>query len=126
MESNTNSARPIFWMGVMTGSLGKQWGRMKRRAGDGKCQCTLLALSARRADTGKHVNRARDCAMKKLIIILLLGAAFWQFYLSKPGNPIISNIASDGSVIRSLSMPILSPISVQKIEAYLGAGHAAH
>src|SRR5690606_36102572 len=34
--------------------------------------------------------------MKKLIIILLLGAAFWQFYLSKPGNPIISNIAGDG------------------------------
>lgn len=37
--------------------------------------------------------------MKKLIIILLLGAAFWQFYLSKPGNPMISNIASDGSVM---------------------------
>ncbi|MGX9080078.1 hypothetical protein ACWTQY_29880, partial [Klebsiella pneumoniae] len=30
---------------------------------------------------------------------LLLGAAFWQFYLSKPGSPIISNIASDGSVM---------------------------
>jgi hypothetical protein len=37
--------------------------------------------------------------MKKLIIVLLLGAAFWQFYLSKPGSPIISNIASDGSVM---------------------------
>lgn len=32
----------------------------------------------------------------------------------------LDRIASDGSVIRSLSMPILSPISVQKIEAYLG------
>ncbi|AVO54358.1 excalibur calcium-binding domain-containing protein [Ectopseudomonas mendocina] len=39
--------------------------------------------------------------MKKLIIILLLGAAFWQFYLSKPGSPVISNIASDGSVMES-------------------------
>lgn len=37
--------------------------------------------------------------MKKLIIILLLGAAFWQFYLSKPGSPVISNIASDGTVM---------------------------
>ena len=37
--------------------------------------------------------------MKKLIIILLLGGAVWQFYLSKPGSPIISNIASDGSVM---------------------------
>ncbi|VEE14526.1 excalibur calcium-binding domain-containing protein [Ectopseudomonas mendocina] len=37
--------------------------------------------------------------MQKLIIILLLGAAFWQFYLSKPGNPIISNVAGDGSVM---------------------------
>lgn len=43
--------------------------------------------------------------MKKLIIILLLGAAFWQFYLSKPGNPIISNIASDGSV---MDRPVVS------------------
>lgn len=32
----------------------------------------------------------------------------------------LDRIASDGSVIRSLSMPILSPISVKKIEAYLG------
>lgn len=37
----------------------------------------------------------------------------------------LDRIASDGSVIRSLSMPILSPISVQKIEAYLGANPAA-
>ncbi len=32
----------------------------------------------------------------------------------------LDRIASDGSVIRSLSMPILTPISVRKIEAYLG------
>lgn len=37
----------------------------------------------------------------------------------------LDRIASDGSVIRSLSMPILSPISVQKIEAYLGTNPAA-
>lgn len=37
----------------------------------------------------------------------------------------LDRIASDGSVIRSLSMPILSPISVQKIESYLGANPAA-
>jgi hypothetical protein len=43
--------------------------------------------------------------MKKLIIILLLGAAFWQFYLSKPGNPIISNITSNGSLMDN---PVLS------------------
>ncbi|MBH3337498.1 excalibur calcium-binding domain-containing protein [Pseudomonas mendocina] len=52
--------------------------------------------------------------MKKLIIILLLGAAFWQFYLSKPGNPIISNIASDGSVMDSpvVSQPGASSFSL--------------
>lgn len=32
----------------------------------------------------------------------------------------LDRIASDGSVIRSLSMPILTPISVKKIEEYLG------
>lgn len=37
--------------------------------------------------------------MKKLLVILLLGAAFWQFDLSKPGSPVISNIANDGSVM---------------------------
>ncbi len=37
----------------------------------------------------------------------------------------LDRIASDGSVIRSLSMLILSPISVQKIESYLGANPAA-
>lgn len=37
----------------------------------------------------------------------------------------LDRIASDGSVIRSLSMPILTPISVQKIESYLGANSAA-
>lgn len=36
----------------------------------------------------------------------------------------LDRIASDGSVIRSLSMPILTPISVRKIEAYLGANPA--
>lgn len=38
----------------------------------------------------------------------------------------LDRIASDGSVIRSLSMPILTPISVQKIEAYLGNNPSAH
>ena len=43
--------------------------------------------------------------MKKWLIILLLGGAFWQFYLSKPGNPLISNIASDGS---QMSEPVIT------------------
>jgi diguanylate cyclase (GGDEF)-like protein len=38
----------------------------------------------------------------------------------------LDRIASDGSVIRSLSMPILTPISVQKIEAFLGNNPSTH
>lgn len=37
----------------------------------------------------------------------------------------LDRIASDGSVIRSLSMPIFTPISIQKIEAYLDSNPAA-
>jgi diguanylate cyclase (GGDEF)-like protein len=38
----------------------------------------------------------------------------------------LDRIASDGSVIRSLSMPVLTPISVQKIEDYLAHNNSAH
>lgn len=38
----------------------------------------------------------------------------------------LDRIASDGSVIRSLSMPILTPISAQKIENYLAHNNSAH
>ncbi len=37
----------------------------------------------------------------------------------------LDRIASDGSVIRSLSMPLFTPVSVQKIEAYLGSHPSA-
>lgn len=39
--------------------------------------------------------------MKKLIIILLLGAAYWQFYLGQPGNPLSSPVATDASYATS-------------------------
>lgn len=57
--------------------------------------------------------------MKKLIIILLLGTAFWQFYLSKPGNPIISNIASDGSLMDNpvVNQPGTSSLSLDKLRS---------
>lgn len=42
--------------------------------------------------------------MKKLIVLLLLGAAFWQLYLKAPDSPIITNIAADGSL---LSRPVV-------------------
>lgn len=48
----------------------------------------------------------------------LLSFALTQDLLQLMGD--LDRIASDGSVIRSLSMPIFSPISVQKIETYLG------
>ncbi|ACE84253.1 GGDEF domain-containing protein [Cellvibrio japonicus] len=38
----------------------------------------------------------------------------------------LDRIASDGSVIRSLSMPILTPISVKKIEEFLGHNPASN
>ncbi|HEX7764730.1 MAG TPA: GGDEF domain-containing protein [Cellvibrio sp.] len=37
----------------------------------------------------------------------------------------LDRIASDGNVIRSLSMPLFTPISVQKIESYLGSNPSA-
>lgn len=42
--------------------------------------------------------------MKKLILVLALGAAFWQFFLREPASPVITNIGADGSV---LSNPVV-------------------
>lgn len=62
-------------------------------------QCSSLAKDSEHDDTVSHYRPGKDRAMKKLLVMLLLGAAFWQFYLSKPGSPVISNIANDGSVM---------------------------
>jgi len=65
--------------------------------------------------------------MKKLIIILLLGAAFWQFYLSKPGSPVISNIASDGSVLDNpvVTQPASSTFSMDSLRPTPSIGQPA-
>lgn len=42
--------------------------------------------------------------MKKLLVILLLGAAFWHYYLDRPGSPVITNVGHDGS---QLERPVI-------------------
>jgi hypothetical protein len=42
--------------------------------------------------------------MKKLLVLIVLAALAWQFYLKPPASPVITNIASDGSL---MSQPVI-------------------
>jgi hypothetical protein len=48
--------------------------------------------------------RQWSAKVKKLFVVLILGFAFWHFYMKKPESPVITNIGQDGSV---LSNPLI-------------------
>lgn len=55
--------------------------------------------------------------MKKLIVIIALGFAFWHFYLKPPSSPVITNVAADGSV---LSSPVIEqPAPAFSLERFI-------
>lgn len=51
--------------------------------------------------------------MKKLLLIVAIGFAVWQYYLKPADSPVITNIASDGSTLTTpvISQPFSKPVA---------------
>ncbi|WP_339490988.1 excalibur calcium-binding domain-containing protein [Pseudomonas sp. EL_65y_Pfl2_R95] len=61
--------------------------------------------------------------MRKLFVVLILGFAFWHFYIKTPESPVITNIGEDGSVLTNpvIQQPAPSFSLDRFIPAFSGA-----